>query len=517
MFTTTQTLTLGIVLAVGYVLYNDRNRDPQEPPIVRSKIPVIGHLLGVIFSGFGYFTTLATKNRDQPIFTSNMIFNKAYIITSPDLMQAAQRHTKTLKFDPLVTFGLRNVGGIGNKTTLNLLREKESGGGGLVQKVMHDMAPTLVGKSLDELNLRMTQLLVPHLDRLAESPVVDLYGWCRDVIMDASTDSLYGPLNPYGDPEVAKAFWEFETNLAPLVANILPWLTARKAWRGRNIVCKAILEYAMKDGQLQGSELAIMRHKTLIEAGLTLDEYSKMEITMIMAFVSNTIPSAFWVLFDLYSRPNLRSEIRKELKANALSIAADGTHKIDLGAMREECPLLLSFFQEVLRTRTTTCSTRVVLKDTLLAGKYLLKAGNMLNIPASPMGYNHNAWGANAAVFNARRFMKPVTCDDADLKKETRRPGRFMTFGISPVICPGRHFASSEILGLVAMMILRYDVEPVSGGWKEPAENKAAVVSIMGAIKGDFPVNVTKRNEFEGAKWGFKVEQGKGQFPLVIG
>lgn len=277
------------------------------------------------------------------------------------------------------------------------------------------------------------------------------------------------------------------------------------------------MKYIENDGPRQGSELAIMRHKTLMEAGFSMNEYAKMEITLIMAFVSNTVPSAFWVLFDLYSRPQLRSEIREELKANALSVAADGTHNIDIGAMREKCPLLLSTFQEVLRTRTTTCSTRIVLKDTLVADKYLLKAGNMLNIPADAMGYNPNVWGAYSAVFDARRFMKPVVSEETGETKESRRPGRFMTFGISPVICPGRHFASSEILGLVAAMILRYDVEPISGGWKEPLKNQSALVSIMGAIKGEYPVSVTRRKEFEGVKWGYQVEEGQGQFPLVIG
>ncbi|KAJ5623151.1 hypothetical protein N7490_011756 [Penicillium lividum] len=499
-----QLLTLGFVFAMGYVVYNDRKGDPREPPVVTNKIPLVGHLLGLIISGFSYFTILA-------------VFNKTYTITSPSLMQAAQRHNKTLKLDPLVTRGLRKVAGIKNEKTLHLPREKESGSGGLIQKIMHDMAPTLMGKSLDKMNLCMTRLLLPYVDRLGESSTIDLYGWCRDAITDASTETLYGPLNPYGSPEVAEAFWEFETNLASLAVNPFPWLTARKTLKARSKVCKSILKYVENNGPQQGSELAIMRYKTIMEAGVSMDEYAKMEIPITMAFLSNTVPAAFWVLFDLYTRPKLRAEIREELKTNALSVAADGSHNIDIGAMREECPLLLSTFQEVLRTRTTTCSSRIVLQDTLLAGKYLLKSGSMLNIPADAMGYHSTVWGANSAVFDARRFIKTASSDDTEGKKDVRRPGRFMTFGISPVICPGRHFASSEILGLVAMMILRYDVEPFNGSWKEPPKNQAALVSIMGAIKGTFPVKVTRRNGFQGVKWGFKVEEGQGQFPLVIG
>ncbi|KAJ5769177.1 hypothetical protein N7520_003736 [Penicillium odoratum] len=486
-----QLLTLGFVFAMGYVVYNDRKGDPREPPVVTNKIPLVGHLLGLITSGFGYFTILAKNNRDKPIFTSNIVFNKTYIITSPDLMQAAQRHNKTLKLDPLVTWGLRKVAGIENEKTLDLLREKESGG--------------VIGP-----NKCMTRLLLPYVDRLGESPKIGLYGWCREAITDASTESLYGPLNPYGNLEVAEAS-------SSLAVNPFPRLTARKTLKARSKVCKSIVKYIENNGPQQGSELAIMQYKTVMQAGVSMDESAKMEIPITMAFLSNTVPAAFWVLFDLYTRPKLRAEIREELKTNALSVAVDESHNIDIGAMREKCPLLLSTFQEVLRTRTTTCSSRIVLQDTLLAKKYLLKRGSMLNILADAMGYNSTVWGANSAVFDARRFIKTVSSDDTEGKKDVRRPGQFMTFGISPVICPGRHFASSEILGLVAMMILRYDVEPVNGSWKEPPRNQAALVSIMGAIKGKCLVKVARRNEFQGVKWGFKVEEGQGQFPLVIG
>jgi hypothetical protein len=67
------------------------------------------------------------------------------------------------------------------------------------------------------------------------------------------------------------------------------------------------------------------------------------------------------------------------------------------------------------------------------------------------------------------------------------------------------------------MVILRYDISPVGGVWKEPAKDTSSMVSIMGPIKEKFPVNASPRKEYAGVKWGFHVEEGKGQFPLVIG
>lgn len=248
-----------------------------------------------------------------------------------------------------------------------------------------------------------------------------------------------------------------------------------------------------------------------MEGGLTLEEYSKLEVGMLIAFVSNTVPAMFWCLFDLYTRPKLLEELQQEIKANALSVAADGTHNIDLTAIREKCLLLLSTFQEILRTRSNSSPTRLITKDTLLADKYLLKAGNTVSMPSIPMGKREEVWGDTSGVFDERRFMNNGE------KKDSRRAGGFLTFGLSPTICPGRHFASSEILLLVAMVILRYDIVPVGGAWKEPKKDTSSMVSITGPVKGKFPVNANPRDEYIGTKWAFHVEEGKGQFPLIIG
>lgn len=301
-----------------------------------------------------------------------------------------------------------------------------------------------------------------------------------------------------------------------MIANTLPWLTARKAWSARNKVGKAIYKYAQKGGYEQGSELTKVRFNTTLESGVTVKDYAQLEVPMMIAFVSNTVPAAFWVLFDLFSRPQLLADIRNEVETNALSIAADGTHNIEIGALRESCPLLLSTFQEILRTRTTSSPSRIVTKDTLLADKYLLKAGSFVTVPAGEIGKRSEVWGETAMTFDPRRFMKSGPAKGQLGEKEPRRVGGFMTFGVSPTICPGRHFACSEILGMVAMMILRYDIVPVNG-WVEPKDLVNSMVSIMRPVKSEFPVNVEQREDYAGVQWDFHVEEGKGHFPLVIG
>lgn len=302
-----------------------------------------------------------------------------------------------------------------------------------------------------------------------------------------------------------------------MIANKLPWLTARKAWKGRKKVAEAIFKYAQNGGPEQASELAKVRFKITLEGeGVSMKDYAQLEVPMMIAFVSNTVPATFWTLLDLYSRPELLEEIRDEVRSKALTVTGDGTHHIEIGALRSDCPLLLSTFQEILRTRTISSPARVVMKDTLLADKYLLKAGSLVTMPAAQIGSRPEVWGETQRDFDPRRFMKTDSSKTQSGEREARRVGAFMTFGVSPNICPGRHFACSEVLGMVAMMILRYDIVPVDG-WVMPKKLVNSMVSIMRPVKSKFPVDVKPRLEYEGARWDYHVEEGKGSFPLVIG
>jgi len=310
---------------------------------------------------------------------------------------------------------------------------------------------------------------------------------------------------------------DFENGLSALMANTLPWLTARKPWKARGEVAAALMRYHSEGGPEQASELIKVRYKAMSEAGISMEDHALLEVPLPTGFLSNTVPATFWSIYDIYSRSELLDDLRKEVELNALSIRADGTHVIEISALRGSCPLLLSTFQEILRIRTMSSPTRVVTQDTMIADKYLLRAGSLVTMPSVEMGKRPEVWGETARVFDARRFIKKPESEACPGEREPRRVGGFMAFGVSPTICPGRHFATSEILGMVATMILRYDISTVSGIWEEPEKFLSSVVSIMGPVKSEFPVTVKQRREYEGIKWDFDVEEGKGQFPLVIG
>ena len=71
-------------------------------------------------------------------------------------------------------------------------------------KAIH--TPLAPGSELDAMNRVMAQKVASSIDRLEEK-VVGLFDFIKQEITLASTDSVYGPKNPFKDPEIAKTFW----------------------------------------------------------------------------------------------------------------------------------------------------------------------------------------------------------------------------------------------------------------------------------------------------------------------
>ena len=143
-----------------------------------------------------------------PIFTLDLLYTKFYVIKSASLVSAVQRSHKTISFDPFLTTAANRLAGIHGKG-LKLLQDTENGGGGVNSKVVHSMHPALLGPGLDAMNRNMIHNLQTSIDKLESQHEVslDLHNWCRHAIAVASTDAVYGPLNPYKSEQIEEAFW----------------------------------------------------------------------------------------------------------------------------------------------------------------------------------------------------------------------------------------------------------------------------------------------------------------------
>jgi cytochrome P450 len=245
-----------------------------------------------------------------------------------------------------------------------------------------------------------------------------------------------------------------------------------KLRRAREAVVAAMVQYMQNGGHESASGLVRLRYEHHHrQFGLGLEDIARGELGNTFAVLSNTTPCALWVLYHIFSDENVLADVRREVSALVYEQhdKDEGiVHTVDLAAIRTSCPILMSTFQETMRFRAVNPGPRVLLEDVHLDGQYMLKKGSMLMIPVTVQHSDITAWGDDVGEFDHMRFArKPGT--------GRKRPNRvaFRAFGGGHILCPGRHFASTEIMAFAALLVLQFDVVPVQGTWIEPVCNNS--------------------------------------------
>lgn len=304
----------------------------------------------------------------------------------------------------------------------------------------------------------------------------------------------------------------------------------KKTVQAREKLVAALRDYYDNNGHASASALVQARYKIQHDAGATVEDIARMELMVPLALLSNSVPGCFWLLTEIVARPSLLADIRDEITQNTLHEEALGVLSMNLENLRDRCPLLLSTFQEVLRMHSVSPSVRLVYNDVLLDDQYLLKKGEIVQIPSGMLHYREDIWGLEASEFEPKRFMRPSSpqsqkqelANDAHGTNEKKfgptDARAFIPFGFAPHICPGRHFATGEILSLLAMLVVRYDIVPEEGQRWLGIEKKEAVAGTMMLPKKPFNVTIKTRPGYESKKWTYKLDRGSsGRFALITG
>lgn len=283
-----------------------------------------------------------------------------------------------------------------------------------------------------------------------------------------------------------------------------------KGYAAREIVFDAFRKYN-KNIPTDVSAVYMARLHTMQEAGIEEDDICKQQATFGTAAFANTVPIMHWTIYELFSRPELLEEVRREVTENAVTGTKETGFVLDVAALKTKCPLLLSVYQETQRTRHVHANIRKVTDDTFLDGKYLLKAGQFVMMPGQPVHTNTTTWGDSAEVFDPYRFVPKDASD-----KKAVASSSFVAWGAPPHLCPARQFAATEILIVVGLLAVRCDLCPVSGKWtKDPALNTGDMATVY-TPKKDTEVEVRRRGEWEGA-WSLSMGESKTRVSLASG
>jgi len=140
-------------------------------------------------------------------------------------------------------------------------------------------------------------------------------------------------------------------------------------------------------------------------------------------------------------------------------------------------------------------------------------------MPSAVVHADTDVWGPSAKDFDPRRFMKPQHKKGDEQPK--RHPAAFRAFGGGTTLCPGRHFATTEVVAVVAMLVLRYEITPLEGAseakWVLPKQDNNNVGTSVLPPVSDIKVRITKRKGWEDGQWAFTRSEEAAKFALSSG
>ncbi|MFF7408268.1 bifunctional cytochrome P450/NADPH--P450 reductase [Streptomyces lydicus] len=111
-------------------------------------------------------------------------------------------------------------------------------------------------------------------------------------------------------------------------------------------------------------------------------------------------------------------------------------------------PFTRQILNEALRLWPTAAAfSRQAREDTLLGGRYPLKAGDLVTV-LTPMLHRDPVWGDNPELFDPSRFSPEA--------EAARSPHAYKPFGTGERACIGRQFALHEATMLLALLAHRY-------------------------------------------------------------
>ncbi|CZS95283.1 uncharacterized protein RAG0_05011 [Rhynchosporium agropyri] len=438
-------IVLTTTLIALLFLFPREELDPREPPLAYSRIPLVGHVINLLRYQNTYFRILH-KTQPSPITTLLIGRQRIYIISSPNIVQLAFRPSKTIDFETIKQHASCKAIGYGQhaydivKSPLIPDPEIQGRMANYMMDLHTEMYGALAqGPALLRTNRRILNGLVRSLNSVGDGVDVKLFDWLKLCYTTASAEALYGVENPVKwDPSFVQLVWDFENNLGLLVLDTFPYLIARKGYLARSTMGPQFEKYYSAGLLPEASAFIKGRAKCAYKWGLTENEISNAEITILFAAVTNTVPNVF-----------------------------------------------------SLRLVKTGFIIRTVLEDTILNDTYLLKKGAIVKIPTGVLQADKATWGEDAEEFNPHQQ-----------RNRKIQNAAYMPFGGGKNLCPGRHLAFNEIATFVAVVVQGFDITGRDGDVVNVpmmATNKLGDGS--SSPKGDVDVRVRRRQGFEDVRW----------------
>ena len=160
---------------------------------------------------------------------------------------------------------------------------------------------------------------------------------------------------------------------------------------------------------------------------------------------ANAYRLCFWLVAHTITESSLLSIIRSEI-APAIK---RGNLDINYLVEDQNCPTLNATFNETLRYTSVAASGRFVLSPTNIGGKTLYPGAKVMMF-YRPSHFSDEAFGPNISNFDPQCFLN---------NKELAKDPAYRPFGGGSQYCSGRFLARREVVGFLAFVLDRFDID----------------------------------------------------------
>ena len=414
--------------------------------------------------------------------------NHAYIISGSKIVQSVFRSAKNLSFDAEFFQILQRVYSLpeGDATLLcgNSPAECKKTVHGLEKLyAAHLASPRATSSLIGQFLETYTQELETFENQ--EWTEVEIHGFLRQAMSKAAISALIGPNIFKRSPSFVEDYWQFDTNFKSLLYG-MPTLLCQKETLARDRVLEKVKSFLTgawdrvdwnNEQQIDadwepvfGSRMVRELEKFLHGLGISVHGRASIELSLIFASVpltftyymalinsrinSNAIPTTTWILNEIIKTPTLHQQIYQEIQGAVITHSKEKAKLqcLDLVEL-PKLPCLASLYSECLRFHLSAQLGRRLNQD-MEVGGYLLKAGNAVIAPTWLGHRDESIWSKPGHSPNEvwpERF----------LHLDSTKPGDFFPFGTGVATCPARNYAKQEILIAVALMLLKFDIQPL--------------------------------------------------------
>ncbi|KAF2971352.1 hypothetical protein GQX73_g2174 [Xylaria multiplex] len=497
-----------------YALRVNKNRKSKNLiiPVVPYWIPFLGHGIPMVIDSGAYVAKLTERfGTDTPI-SIRVGKLKFTLITNSEHIQSMFKNSRLLTNKPVTIHVLDHLLGASQKV-LSFYEADDSGMasksrvGSKVRsedRVYYFQLRTahkyLSGQHLHALNERFMATLGRDLETTdistdwVEYP--DLYRFLQLMITHSSIETVFGTKLLELNPTFVEDFWEFETN-APQFLHAMPRWLIPSAFRVRDKLIKSFMRwhaYANSHYTISetnpdesdwepnfGSRLIRMRQDGLLKMEvMDAEACASEDLGLMFGLNANVLPCIFWYIVEALRRPSLLVDLQADV-ANSISPV---TGKIDLDKLAGQ-PLTQSMHAEILRLYIAIFTLRHGETGPVQFSGYQLGTEQLALIYSRTGALDEEAWVRSGRdlktpleQFDAERFLvgpdHPLWVESV----EEKRPGEDATgscgdrqfsmegltgvwvpFGGGDRMCPGRHYAKTEMTVTLALLFNKFDLE----------------------------------------------------------